>query len=311
MVRKLQKGLFITALIILIPYVTTLILTGRENITERKTTEPEYFVICTGEREGDIRLDAEEYLIGAVAAYMPASYEDESYKAMAVVLRTVIRKAMEGNQEIDETALGTERMTIDNMQKAWGDSFSENYKRYQRAVDATEGEVITYQGELADAYFHRISAGVTNTWEGCAYLCSVPSKPDLRADRAMSFLSFELTDFWEKAKENWQLDWPEDMDFTAEMLMEQIQLNEGTAPYIQNVKILDKEIKAEEFRQAYSLSSTAFTIEEYNGKIRIITKGNGHGYGMSLYGANEMALEGKNYKSILETYYTKIEVEHE
>ena len=39
-----------------------------------------------------------------------------------------------------------------------------------------------------------------------------------------------------------------------------------------------------------------------------MTKGLGHGYGLSIYGANEMAKEGKTYQEILSYYYSGIEI---
>jgi len=38
-------------------------------------------------------------------------------------------------------------------------------------------------------------------------------------------------------------------------------------------------------------------------------KGYGHGIGMSQYGANKMATEGKKYEDILKFYYTGVKVE--
>ena len=39
-----------------------------------------------------------------------------------------------------------------------------------------------------------------------------------------------------------------------------------------------------------------------------MTKGVGDGLGLSLYGANQMALSGKGYKEIIEYYYSGINI---
>ena len=57
----------------------------------------------------------------------------------------------------------------------------------------------------------------------------------------------------------------------------------------------------------FSLNSTCFSIKEVDGEVRIVTKGYGQGYGMSQYGANEMAKQGSTYKEILEYYYSGID----
>ena len=59
----------------------------------------------------------------------------------------------------------------------------------------------------------------------------------------------------------------------------------------------------------FSLQSTNIDIKEENGKVIMTVKGYGHGVGMSQYGANYLANEGKNYIEILKTYYTGVEVE--
>ena len=56
------------------------------------------------------------------------------------------------------------------------------------------------------------------------------------------------------------------------------------------------------------MNSACFYISEIDCRVRIVTKGLGHGYGLSIYGANEMAKEGKTYQEILSYYYSGIEI---
>ena len=42
--------------------------------------------------------------------------------------------------------------------------------------------------------------------------------------------------------------------------------------------------------------------------VSFVTRGYGHGVGMSQYGANEMAKLGYNYKEILKYYYKGTEI---
>ena len=59
-----------------------------------------------------------------------------------------------------------------------------------------------------------------------------------------------------------------------------------------------------EVRTALALRSACFEVR-YEGEEAIITtRGFGHGVGMSQYGANSMAAEGKTWREILEHYYT-------
>jgi stage II sporulation protein D len=45
-----------------------------------------------------------------------------------------------------------------------------------------------------------------------------------------------------------------------------------------------------------------------DGNLIFTTRGNGHGVGMSQYGANGMAKEGKGYKDIVTYYYQGVEI---
>ena len=62
-------------------------------------------------------------------------------------------------------------------------------------------------------------------------------------------------------------------------------------------------MSGEEFRTNYHLASSCFTLQKYNGKLRITTRGVGHGLGMSQNTANEAAKKGDGYEEILERFF--------
>ena len=65
----------------------------------------------------------------------------------------------------------------------------------------------------------------------------------------------------------------------------------------------------EEFRQLLELPSSNFTMQAADGKIRFLCKGQGHGLGLSQYGGNVLAKEGKSYKEILRYYFPECGVQ--
>ena len=67
-------------------------------------------------------------------------------------------------------------------------------------------------------------------------------------------------------------------------------------------------VKGTEFRKIFGLRSTNVDVTIANGIVHFDVTGYGHGVGMSQYGANYLAAEGKNYAEILKTYYTGIEI---
>ena len=69
-----------------------------------------------------------------------------------------------------------------------------------------------------------------------------------------------------------------------------------------------EEVSGEEFRANYHLASSCFTLQKYNGKLRITTRGVGHGLGMSQNTADRMAKKGRSYQEILEYFFENAEV---
>ena len=131
----------------------------------------------------EIKLD--EYILGVVAAEMPASYELEALKAQAVVARTyTIYKVVNGgkheNADIcDNPNCCQAWISKENRFARWEDENKEaNWKKIVSSVDLTVGNYITYNGEPINALFHSNSGGTTelpvNVWGGeYPYLASV------------------------------------------------------------------------------------------------------------------------------------------
>ena len=78
--------------------------------------------------------------------------------------------------------------------------------------------------------------------------------------------------------------------------------------YVKKVVVNGKEYSGREVREKLGLASSCFEMKREEGGYRFTTKGNGHGVGMSQYGAQAMAKENKNYKEILNHYYQNIEI---
>ena len=72
-------------------------------------------------------------------------------------------------------------------------------------------------------------------------------------------------------------------------LEEQLEiLKRDSSDYVLEIRVGDQTVQGEEFREKLELSSSNFTIQELDGKLRFLCKGAGHGLGMSQYGANVM-----------------------
>ncbi len=63
-----------------------------------------------------------------------------------------------------------------------------------------------------------------------------------------------------------------------------------------------------QLRSLFSLRSASFTVTYGEDGFTFETVGYGHGVGMSQYGANALAAQGKDFKEILTWYYTGAQV---
>src|SRR5574344_57986 len=119
-------------------------------------------------------IDLENYIKGVVPSEMPASWEYEALKAQAIAARSFAlanlgKQVRHGYDLKDNTE-----------DQAYGGASSET-NRTNRAVDETEGLVLTYDMKIIPAYYSASAGGMTNTaaWgASLPYLRSVPSFDD-------------------------------------------------------------------------------------------------------------------------------------
>lgn len=255
-------------------------------------------------RDGKIEtLDLEEYIIGVVAAEMPASFEKEALKAQAVASRSyALFKKNNNRGSYDLTDDTNTQSYIDEgeMQKKWGSDYEKYYTKIKDAVLDTKGQVATHRGEIIEALYFSMSSGMTQDAEmvfGAKedYLKSVISEYDNETLRNFKVeKNFGLEEF--KTLLNLSCD---------EIKIDDITRNESD--YVSSMTICDKRFTGIEMRQILSLRCAAFDID-IDDNITITTYGYGHGVGMSQYGANGYAKAGYTHEEILKHYYQNIEI---
>jgi len=77
-----------------------------------------------------------------------------------------------------------------------------------------------------------------------------------------------------------------------------------------SVRIGSVTVPGTEFRELFGLRSTFISFNFPSPEsVEIITKGYGHGVGMSQCGADALAREGYTFEEILKYYYSGVEVE--
>ena len=254
-----------------------------------------------------------DYVIGAVCAEMPATFNTEALKAQAVASHTYAMYQINSGKN-DESLMGADFsndpseyqafFTDEEIRKYYGDRYDEYYSKVADAVDSVINEILEYNDEPIVAAFHSMSSGTTESAENIwgrkiDYLTPQTSPEDTEAPGFSEDYTFTADEIRSRITARY-----EDAVFPSEY-SEWFSI-ESTSASGTVLKMLagNKEISGTEFREIMSVRSAVFTIE-YTGKdkFHINTKGFGHGVGMSQYGANSLAGEGKTYSEILSHYY--------
>jgi stage II sporulation protein D len=188
------------------------------------------------------------------------------------------------------------------MKKNWGVDYDWKRKKILNAVKATSGQILTYNGEPIDANFFSTSNGYTEDskdyWGGSyPYLKSVPSPWDKNSPKFKSQKVISVKDFEAKlgVKIGGSSKIGEIVERTAGKRVGKVDFN-------------GKILTGKDIREKLDLRSSDFTWSRKGSSIIIATKGFGHGVGMSQYGANGMAEEGKKYQDIVKYYYQGVEI---
>jgi stage II sporulation protein D len=256
-----------------------------------------------------------QYLIGVVAAEMPASFSPEALKAQAVAARTetlyhtlIYKSATHPDADVcaDPTDCQAYKNNSELLEK-WGASYNEYLEKITKAVQDTDGECLTYQNAPIQAVFHSSSAGQTansgEVWENSLpYLTSVQS-PESAADvpNYVSTVTVALSDFKDTVLKHYP-----DAVFPKDKMKWITDIAHTESGRISTLKLGGISVTGPILRSMFGLRSTAASIDIDDKNVTFTTTGYGHGVGMSQYGANAFAIEGKSYKDILNWYYTGI-----
>lgn len=266
-------------------------------------------------KTGEVKeLPLEEYLVGVVSAEMPASFESEALKAQAVAARSyTVRKMAQspppehsGAPVCTDSAHCSAYISKEDAFVNWGVNAEENYDKISSAVSETRGEVLYYGGDVALAAFHAAGNGKTEScadiWGGdYPYLVSVDSPGDAQYVNFASSADVGFEEFKQKiaaARAGVSIASPDDISLPV--------LSQSGR--VKSVVIGGASFSGTEIRTIFGLRSASFTIAATPENVHFDVTGYGHGVGMSQYGANAMAKEGKSYAEILKHYYTGVDI---
>lgn len=280
----------------------------RQISTVRLEGESEGYRILVSMDWGVWEIPMEEYLVYKLSTVMPKTYEKEALKAQAVLLRTELVQALKEREDQGLLLSG-------DGQGRWYelDISTDEFETWRQAVEETDGLYLSYQGEAVQASYFQISNGKTRdaseVWDTDQrpYLRSVSCMQDKAARSYSSTVSVSRTDYIRALEEKLQ------SGLSEQEIWEGASLTYDTAGYVTAVSFTaqDKEpeqIDGESFRYLFDLPSASFEMKMEERQVIFRVTGIGHGFGMSQYGANCMALNGDTYDQILQKFFYRTEL---
>jgi stage II sporulation protein D len=266
------------------------------------------------------RMPLQDYLVGVVAAEMPASFGLEALKAQAVAARTYTLRKMSQNQE-NLTSADAHRGAVicsdpahcqawnsrEELLRKWRVAgYLGNIRMIIAAVEETDGLVMTYNGNLIDAVYHSCCGGMTEdaaeVWgRRIPYLVAVSCGCQRKA------LELGEMKTWESGELLAALGLG-GMSLPAIASGVQVVARTATAR-ASMVSIYGVTVAAADLRRALSLKSTRLAVVSDTRNVTFTTTGYGHGVGMCQWGAEVLAQAGWTFDAILKHYYFGVEIQ--
>lgn len=302
----MRKKIFIlfikAAAFLLCPMIFTMLFTGNHSKRISTTANPTYVQISSPYATENI--EQFEYKKGIVASMLgnrdfTSTGSSELVKLYGVLLNTYLSQ---NDSFSDFTYLNPELR-----RKLWGnESFGQNESLLSKWLSEVDGLVVKYNGNLITPYFHSISAGATRNGPE-NYLIAVDASKDIEHPDFLSVKQMSVAEFVETLTTAYP-----DCNITTNNIADSLQIiSRDSSGYVTQILAGSITIPGEEFTATLSLPSPAFHITYDNNIIKFITKGIGHGYGISLNYAEILASNQQTYDLILSYFYNNIEITNE
>ena len=265
---RAQISIFLSSLMIflLLPFLCTFLFHGPQACTLIK------------------RADQEDFIPYLLRQQIEKDQAPEVLKAQAVLVRTNLVYQRSLGKSLDEILTDSFSDIFSSL--TWYRIFFLS-NSLKKAAAATKEQILTFQDAPCLAPYHQVSSGKTRNGE------------EVFRDASFSYL--------QSVDSPWDLDSPDYLtskDFSSSQLPSSLEIQQtDSAGYVLTLSEEDAVISGEYFRHEMQISSSCFSIQQNGDTTRLICKGQGHGVGLSQYGASAMAQKGSTYDEILTWYF--------
>ena len=246
------------------------------------------------------QLPLEEYLVGLINCEISSAWPIEAVKSQAIIARTY---ALNRKNSRMNAPYHLESSVIDQVYN--GILIEDN--RARRAVLETSGEVLTFGGEIMQAFYHSSCGGQTedseNVWGAslsylkgveCQYCLTSPSGTAWECKLSLKELEERLRLGGHKVSGLYDIK-PGPLNLRGRLANVSLLAAKGSVT-----------ITGDQFRKAVGygvIKSTRFIMKNNNNEITFSGSGNGHGVGLCQWGSKQRALDGFTSGEILAYYY--------
>lgn len=302
MQEQIKFAAAILFLLIFLPFLGTIILSGKQEVKLTKEKE------------------IESLLASIVYREIPGQSQDQTICAQAVLVRSRIwlQISKAGDQQAVYDQILKENLEYERDH----DMRAEKLSKCREAVQNTEGCVLRYGGQIVEGPFCRASNGWTRGGkevfgkDSYGWLVGVESKADLDYGIDRKPVSYTEEALYEKIQQllaagtigNGQ-EAADGQKLEKEGILDQISvITTDSSGYVTDIQVGGIRMSGEAFRQALELPSASFTYTREGDTIVFTCRGAGHGMGLSQFGADSMAKEGKGWREILNYYFPNAQV---
>lgn len=230
-----------------------------------------------------------DYLVSILLSKYEKNIPDEVYKAITILFSTYAYKCMKedgylSNQNSFATyyPITYYQNNLKNLKKI--------INKFQMLIQEVDGLFLSYKKDYILPFIHYSNEGKTKTNKHYPYLSSVKSLWDLASPYYIEVKDISYTEI--NQKYGILLNNHSNISITIDESTKKIMLD-------------NKNYTIEEFKNLFQLKSSNIYFILYSNHLRIITKGYGNSYGLSIFGATEMANDGIKYYDILKYYFPK------